>query len=102
MQISAGARYRSQVCTTELIVVRPLPGDLDLTCGGHPLADLKAEPAPGLLPKDGADKGNGLGKRYTDLSGRLELLVTKAGRGTLALDGEPLALKETKPLPASD
>ena len=102
MQINSGARYRSQVCDTELIVVRPLPGDLDLTCGGHPLTDLKAGPRAGLSLKEGADTGTGLGKRYTDASGQLELLVTKAGRGTLALGGEPLALKEAKPLPASD
>lgn len=102
MQINSGARYRSQVCETELIVVRPLPGDLDLTCGGHPLTGLKAAPAPGLSLKEGASAGSSLGKRYTDASGQLELLVTKAGRGTLALGGEPLALKEAKPLPASD
>ncbi len=102
MQINSGARYRSQVCETELIVVRPLPGDVDLTCGGHPLVDLKAESAIGLQIKQGADTGTGLGKRYTDPSGQLELLVTKAGRGTLALGGEPLALKQAKPLPASD
>ena len=102
MQINSGARYRSQVCETELIAVRPLPGDLDLTCGGHPLVDLKAEPAAGLSLKEGADSGNHLGKRYTDASGQLELLVTKAGQGTLALGGEPLALKQAKPLPASD
>ena len=38
----------------------------------------------------------------TDVSGKLEVLITKGGAGTLALDGEPLPLKETKPLPASD
>jgi hypothetical protein len=102
MQITTGARYRSQVCETELIVVRPLPGEVDLSCGGHPLVDLKAAPAAGLSLKAGADTGNGLGKRYTDASGRLELLVTKAGQGTLALAGEPLAVKQAKPLPASD
>jgi hypothetical protein len=102
MRITSGARYRSQVCGTELIVVRQLAGDLDLTCGGHPLTDLTAEPAPGLTLKEGADTGTGLGKRYTDASGQLELLITKAGRGTLALGAEPLALKEAKPLPASD
>ena len=102
MQVNSGARYRSQVCETELIVVRPLPGDLDLTCGGHPLIDLKAEPAAGLSLKEGADTGNALGKRYTDPGGQLELLVTKAGRGTLALGGEPLTLKQARPLPASD
>jgi hypothetical protein len=102
MQIKSGARYRSQVCETELIVVRPLPGELDLTCGGHPLVDLKAEPTPGLALKEGADTGTALGKRYTDPTGQLELLVTKQGRGTLSLAGEPLAFKEAKPLPASD
>lgn len=102
MEIKSGARYRSQVCETELIVVRPLPGELDLTCGGHPLTDLKAEPAPGLSLKGDAATGNALGKRYTDASGKLELLVTKAGQGTLSLAGEPLMLKEAKPLPASD
>ena len=102
MQIKTGGRYRSQVCETELIVVRPLPGDLDLTCGGHPLIDLKAEPTVGLSLKEGADTGNALGKRYTDASGQLELLVTKGGQGTLALGGQPLVVKEAKPLPASD
>jgi hypothetical protein len=102
MQISTGARYRSQVCETELIVVRQLAGELDLTCGGHSLIDLKATPTAGLTLKAGADTWTGLGKRYTDPSGQLELLVTKAGQGTLALGGEPLALKQTKPLPASD
>jgi len=102
MQITTGARFRSQVCETELIVVRPLPGEIDLTCGGHPLVGLTAEPAAGLSLKEGADTGSGLGKRYTDESGQLELLVTKAGKGTLALGGEPLSLKQAKPLPASD
>jgi hypothetical protein len=102
MRINSGGRYRSQVCQTEVVVVRQLAGDLDLTCGGHPLTDLTAQPASGLALAEGADTGNGLGKRYTDASGQLELLVTKAGRGTLALSGEPLALKAAKPLPASD
>jgi hypothetical protein len=30
------------------------------------------------------------------------VLVTKPGKGALALDGQPLPLKEAKPLPASD
>ena len=102
MQIKSGARLRSQVCDTELIVVRPLPGDLDLACGGHPLIDLKAEPTPGLSLKEGADTGTGLGKRYTDGTNQLELLVTKPGEGALTLGDEPLVLKQAKPLPASD
>ena len=31
-----------------------------------------------------------------------ELLVTKAGQGTLTVGETPLSLKEAKPLPASD
>ncbi|SRR3954469_20427660 len=102
MQIKIGARYRSQVCDTEFIVVRALPGDLALTCGGHPVIDLGAEATPGLSLEPGADAGTTIGKRYTDATGKLEVLVTKPGNGTLALDGEPLPLKEAKPLPASD
>ena len=45
VQLKIGARYRSQVCQTEIIVVRPLPGEADLTCGGHPVVDLKETPA---------------------------------------------------------
>lgn len=100
--MKTGARYRSQVCDTELIVVRALPGDVDLTIGGHPVIDLKAEPTPGLSIKPGTDTGSALGKRYTDSSGKLELLITKGGAGGLALGGEILPLKEAKPLPASD
>jgi len=102
IQLKTGARYRSQVCDTEFIVVRPLPGDLDLRCGGHPVIDIKAEPDPARSVQAGADGGSELGKRYTDASGKLEVLVTRAGQGTLALHGEPLALKDAKPLPASD
>jgi hypothetical protein len=102
MQLKTGARYRSQVCDAEFIVVRALPGDIDLTCGGHPVIDVKAEPAPGCSLEEGLDGGLLLGKRYTDDSGKLEVLITKSGKGTLALQGEPLVLKEAKPLPASD
>ena len=102
MQIKVGSRYRSQVCETELIAVRTVPGDLDLTCGGHPVIELKSEPTPGLTLGAGADSGSVLGKRYTDPTGKFEVLVTKAGAGSLALDGEALPLKDAKPLPASD
>src|ERR1022692_2851433 len=102
MQLKIGARFRSQVCSTELIVVRSVQGEVDLTCGGQPVIDVKSEVTPGLTPKPGSETGSELGKRYTDEEGKLELLVTKAGNGGLALDGAPLSLKGGKPLPASD
>ena len=42
-----------------------------------------------------------MGKRYVDDSGA-EVLVTKAGKGTLSVGSTPLSTKEAKPLPASD
>ncbi|EUA30718.1 hypothetical protein I553_4975 [Mycobacterium xenopi 4042] len=42
-----------------------------------------------------------MGKRYVDQSGA-EILVTKAGAGTLSIGQTPLTIKEAKPLPASD
>jgi hypothetical protein len=46
--------------------------------------------------------GSQLGKRYADDEFGVELLCTKAGQGTLAVNGRPLPLKAAKPLPASD
>jgi hypothetical protein len=44
-----------------------------------------------------------LGKRYTSTSdASLEVLVVKAGKGTLTAADTPLVFKEAKPLPASD
>jgi hypothetical protein len=101
MQLKAGTRLRSQVCGTQLIVIVGSDDDLDLRCGGEPLIDLRAEPAPGLVPARGGS-GTQLGKRYVDASGRVELLITKPGAGTLTTDGVPMTFKQAKPLPASD
>ncbi len=102
MQLKTGARLRSQVDATELVVVRPLPGEVELTCRGHPMIDVKAEPTPGLTATDGAGEGTQLGKRYTLADSDLEVLVTKPGSGTLAVGDQPLVLKEARPRPASD
>ncbi len=61
------------------------------------------EPAgdSGLALDDALADGNLMGKRYVD-DGGAEVLVTKAGKGTLSIGATPLALKEAKPLPASD
>jgi len=101
--LRTGSRLRSQVCTTEVIVVRPGAGSVSLTCGGQPLVELTAPKAEGVSPAAGLDGGSLLGKRYTaDSDETLEILVTKAGDGTLADGATPLVLKDAKPLPASD
>ena len=99
--LRSGMRLRSQTCTTEIIVIRPGPAGVDLTCGGHPLVAHGDEPQL-LEAKEGLSGGSELGKRYTDASGELEILVTNPGIGTLGNGNEPLALKKPKPLPSSD
>lgn len=97
----SGARLRSQVDATEVIVVKAPPVDLDLRIGGHPAIDLSAEPAAGLVAAEGQESAL-VGKRYTRAEGDLEVLVTKAGGAGLVVDGAALATKESKPLPSSD
>jgi hypothetical protein len=46
-------------------------------------------------------EGTLMGKRYGDDTGA-EVLVIKAGKGTLSVGVTPLAIKGAKPLPASD
>lgn len=102
MELKNGSRYRSQVDGTEVIVVKAVPGDVDLAVGGHPVVPHGTDATPDLSVKEGFDAGTQLGKRYTDASGALELLVTKPGTGALSLAGGLLELKTAKPLPASD
>ncbi|MDN5913575.1 MAG: hypothetical protein L0I76_00395 [Pseudonocardia sp.] len=100
--LRAGVRLRSQACTTEAIVVRPGAGSVALTCGGHPMVDHADAPA-GLEPLADLAGGTQVGKRYTaEADPSVEVLVTKAGVGTLADGTTPLVVKTAQPLPASD
>ena len=103
MKLKPGTRLRSQVDSTEVIVVKSPADDLGLDCGGQPMVDVAAAREPALPATGDPAEGTKLGKRYT-LSGvaALELLVTKPGKYGLSVDGTPLVLKEAKPLPASD
>ncbi|MEU7817804.1 hypothetical protein [Pseudonocardia sp. NPDC049154] len=97
-----GLRLRSQTCSTEVIVVRTGAGTVELTCGGQPMVGRDAD-AAGLEPAADLAGGTQVGKRYTAESDPdVEVLVTKAGAGTLADGTVPLVLKTAKPLPASD
>ena len=101
--VSAGQRLRSRTCTTEVIVVRVPDQQVELSCGGHPMA---TDAAIGAGTANGASAagtgGTQLGKRYVDEPTGLEVLCVKPGGGTLAADGRDLTLKSAKPLPASD
>ena len=93
-----GTKLKSQVCDTEVMVIRC--GDGAIECGGARMAEAKPD-TPGAL---GADHSGGtlIGKRYVDGDGKYELLCVKPGRGSLSVDGVALTVKDAKPLPASD
>ncbi|MET0999226.1 MAG: hypothetical protein ABWX73_10955 [Marmoricola sp.] len=101
--LKPGLRLRSQVCTTEVIVVRAGDGSVAPTCGGVALVASDAVPSS-TSPFDAAlMTGSAIGKRYTSASdATFEVLVTKGGDGTLGDGATPLVLREAKPLPASD
>ena len=97
--IKNGTRLASQVCDTQVIVVRSSDSLDDLRCGGVPMVAVGAERSGELDPEFAG--GTVMGKRYVDETGA-EVLVTKPGTGSLSVGGSALQLKEVKPLPASD
>jgi len=100
MELKPGTKLRSDVCETQVIVVRAPAGAVELGCGGAPLIAADADPA-GTLDPDLSD-GSLIGKRYADEDLGLELLCTRGGAGTLTANGVTLAIKGAKPLPSSD
>jgi hypothetical protein len=93
----------STVDTTAVVVVRAPGDDLEITCGGAVMTGPdELEAATTGVPDPEQMGGSLLGKRYADEGLGVELLCTRAGDGTLAVNGVPLALKGPKPLPASD
>jgi hypothetical protein len=99
--LKPGSRWASAVCDTEVIVVKAGSGGLTLECGGREMIPGGSEKPAGATLAEDFSGGTQVGKRFEHDSG-LELLCTKAGSGTLAVDGIPLPLKESKPLPSSD
>jgi hypothetical protein len=99
--IKNGTRLQSQVCETQAIVVKAADSLDDLRCGGQPMLPLDAARPAGLTPDPAFSDGSVMGKRYVD-DGDAEVLVTKAGAGSLSVGSTALTLKEAKPLPASD
>lgn len=101
MKLRAGQTLVSAVDSTSVVVTRAPDDDVALTCGGVVMV-AAGEPVPPAEPDADLQAGTLLGKRYVDAAGALEVLCTKAGSGTLALDGEALAVQGARPLPSSD
>ena len=101
VKFRAGQQLVSAVDSTAVIVIKAPAAECTVTCGGVAMAVAgqavtAAEPDPSLMG------GTQIGKRYVDDADTIQLLCTKAGSGTLALDGQPLVIQAAKPLPASD
>ena len=99
--IKNGTRLQSQVCDTQVIVVRSAESLDDLRAGGVPMVPIDTDVSGDATLDPAFSDGNVMGKRYVDENGA-EVLVTKAGAGTLSVGTTALNLKEAKPLPASD
>jgi hypothetical protein len=99
--IKTGTRLQSQVCDTQVIVVRSSDSLDDLRAGGVPMIPLDGEKTEGAQLDPNFSGGTVMGKRYVDADGA-ELLVTKAGAGSLSVGTTALEQKTAKPLPASD
>jgi hypothetical protein len=99
--LKAGARLKSAVCDTQVMVIAVPAGDVALTCGGAPMLEAAAEAARGAIDPE-HENGTQIGKRYVNADGSLDLLGPKPGEGSLGLAGAPLKLKEAKALPSSD
>jgi hypothetical protein len=99
--IKSGTRLQSQVCDTQVIVVKTADSLEDLRAGGAPMVPIGA-PISAQAALDPAFAGGSvMGKRYVDDRGA-EVLVTKAGAGTLCVGATPLTVKQAAALPASD
>lgn len=102
MKLTVGKTLASAVDGAAFIVVRGTDAEVELTCGGLPMYDPRAGERPVGEPDAGLLGGSLIGKRYIDEAEDVELLCTKPGGGTIAINGTPLQLREAKPLPASD
>jgi hypothetical protein len=100
--LKAGTRLKSAVCTTEVMVVGAPKEEVEVTCGGAPLIGMTDDPPAGATLSQDAKDGTQIGKRYVSEAGDLEILCTKPGDGSLAVNGAGLTIKGAKPLPSSD
>ncbi len=101
VKFRAGQQLVSAVDSTAVIVIKAPAAECTVTCGGIAMATV-GEPVTAAEPDPSLMGGTQIGKRYVDDADTIQLLCTKPGGGTLALDGQPLQIQAAKPLPASD
>lgn len=99
--LKTGSRWQSVACSGEVVIVKAPATAVTLTIGGaEAVASGSADRS--ASPKAGHDAGTQVGKRYEDTNSGLEVLCTKAGEGSIAVDGIVLEVKGAQALPSSD
>ena len=102
MDLRPGSRWRSAVCETEVVVVRAPAAPATLRIGGAGALPAEAGRPASAQPDEALASGTMLGKRYADEATGLEVLCTKAGTGTITVDGRRAMVMTPRRLPASD
>lgn len=102
MELKPGSRWRSAVCDAEFVVVRPAKSPVSLECGGRPVIPHAETRDASASPAGDHSAGSAAGKRYADADTGLEVLCSKAGAGSLSVDGRPIGAQDAKKLPSSD
>lgn len=102
MQLKPGMRLKSQVCDTQLVVVRAPAGPVDVRCGGVSAVEASGTANASAVLDAGFADGTLLGKRYASDELGLELLCSKPGAGSLSVGDTKLEVKGAKALPSSD
>lgn len=101
MILKAGARFKSDVCDTAVMVIKAPAGEYDLRCGGATMIPPTETPGSSTIQSSFASESL-IGKRYVNADESVELLCTKGGKGTLSLNGAAMEVKQAKQLPSSD
>ena len=102
MELKPGSRWKSAVCSAEVVIVRPPKAPVCLECGGQAMLPMAAVRPEGLTVSADHAAGVLMGKRYFDVELGREVLASKPGEGSLSVDGKALPVKEAKALPSSD
>ena len=97
--IKTGQRYIGP-SGVEMVVTKG--GEGELTDGSIPLQVKGSEEG---FPSEYSVENSidmPLGKRFTSRDGSISVLVTKAGKCHLLMNGDPMEIQEPKKLPSSD
>ncbi len=100
--MKAGARLKSAVCDTQIMVLKVPAVALDVRCGGVAMIGMQDTPPADLVLDGGFAEPTLTGKRYVDAAETMEFLCTKGGAGGLSLGDVKLGVKQAKALPSSD